>query len=121
MTENWFEYDRNRQLITTNFNLLNLTENNFIFGHIHKLILVIVAIFIVFSIFSHIQPDLLVVVAIFIVFSIFCRIQPDMFIVVAIFILNFSQVHQVNFHLCQFSVMFKFFCHIHSVIMNWSC
>ena len=108
-------------MTTTNVNLLNLTENDFIFGHIHMLILVIVAIFIVFSIFGHIQPDMLVVVAIFIVFSIFGHIQPDMVVVVAIFILNVSQVHQVNFRLCQFSVMFKFFGHIHSVIMNWSC
>ena len=69
----------------------------------------------------NIQPDMFIVVAIFIVFKIFVHIQPDMFVVVAIFILNFGQVRQVNFCRCQFLVMFKFFSHIHSVILNRSC
>ena len=44
--------------------------------------------------------------------------QPDMSIVVANFILNFGQVHQVNFHRCQFSVMFTDFGHIDSVMLT---
>ena len=62
-----------------------------------------------------------VVVAIFIVFNIFVYIQPDMFVVVAIFILNFGQVHQVNVRRCQFSVLFRDFGHIRSVILIRSC
>ena len=71
--------------------------------------------------FGLIHPIILVVVMIFVYSFIFGHIQPFMFVVVAIFIKFLGHVQQVNFRRCNFSVIFKDFNHIDSVILIRSC
>ena len=95
----FFEHDR--KVTMTNINLLNSTKNDRIWPKIENII----------------YPFILVVVILFFYSFLFGHIQPFMFVVVAIFIKFLGHVQQVNIHCCHFSVMFKDFGHIHSVIL----